>query len=70
MTAFPPDTVPSVVQGWIRQLLDPQLWEMLQAADGGRIDVHLTAHKGRVRRQPAVLLNTGSVEMVEPEALT
>jgi hypothetical protein len=64
-TAFP-DTLPIVVQAWLRQLLDPEMVELLRDADGRQVEVRLTANKGRVRRRPAVLLDTGPQEMIDP----
>lgn len=60
---------PPVIQAWVRQLLDPSLWAMIESADDGQVDVRLTAHRGRVKRYPGVLINAGPQEMVSPESL-
>jgi len=62
------DEVPYFVQAWVRQLLDPELAEMLRAADGRQVEVRLLASPtGKVRRRPEVLFDSGrNLDMVEP----
>jgi hypothetical protein len=63
-----PDEVPFFVQSWIRSLLDPELLDMLRSAGDRQVEVRLLASKGRVRRRPAVLIDTGGhQEMVDPD---
>jgi hypothetical protein len=54
------DEVPAHVQFWIRQLLDLNLPDT-----DGQVEVRLYANKGKVRKHPMVVLNGGSIEMVE-----
>ncbi len=58
-------TVPPVIQAWVRQLLDPDFIIAVTAMQTGRIDVKLTASKGRVSRTPTVILNGGPQEWLE-----
>lgn len=57
--------VPEHVQAWVRQLLDMDPG-VLKAGEDGQIEVRLYANRGKVRKQPMVVLNGGPVEMVEP----
>jgi hypothetical protein len=61
---LPPD-VPPMVEAWIRQLLDPEQLAVFKAAAPGRIDVRLSASRGKVSRQPVITLNAGPQEMIE-----
>ncbi len=58
--------VPAFVQSWVRQLLDPDLLSMLRDVGERQVEVRLVANRGRVRRRPAVLLDAGSQEMLDP----
>lgn len=63
--------VPHFVQGWIRSLLDPEQMEVFRAAGDRQIEVRLFVSRGRIRRRPALLLDTGGhQEMVEPDEVT
>jgi hypothetical protein len=62
--------VPDFVQGWVRSLLDPELLTVLRDAGNRQIEIRLYVHKGRIRRRPALLLDAGSQEMVDPGDVT
>lgn len=63
--------VPAFVKGWVRSLLDPELMAVLRAAGDRQIEVRLLASRGRIRRRPALLFDTGGhQEMVEPDEVT
>lgn len=51
---------PEVVLSWIAQLLDPDFIAMVKACPYDRIDVRLSASKGRVSRVPTIVFNGGS----------
>ena len=58
--------VPDFVQGWVRSMLDPELLTVLRDAGDRQIELRLYVNKGRIRRRPALLLDAGSQEMVDP----
>lgn len=60
--------VPFFVQGWVRSLLDPELLDLLREAEAGdrQVEIRMYMSKGRVRRRPALLLDVGHSEMVDP----
>lgn len=62
----PHDEVPAVVQHWVRQLLDPDFVSMVREAGERQVEVRLMSSRGRVRRRPALLLDVGPQDMVEP----
>jgi hypothetical protein len=68
--ASPADGVPDFVQGWVRSLLDPDLLTVLRDAGDRQIELRLYVNRGRIRRRPALLLDAGSQEMVEPGDVT
>lgn len=55
-TAEPPE----FVLAWIAQLLDPQFLELMRHIPYDRLDVQLAASRGRVSREPVIVLNGGS----------
>jgi hypothetical protein len=57
------DDLPPMVRTWISQLLDPSFLALLMHAPD-RIDVTLSASRGRARRSPAILLGGGASEYV------
>ncbi len=57
------DEVPVHVQAWVRQLLELDL--PTSAFESGQVEVRLYANRGKVRKHPTVVLNGGSVEMVD-----
>jgi hypothetical protein len=63
---MPTTELPPVIQGWIRQLTDPALVALVRDWPSGRIDVRLSAARGRVRSEPEVTLGGGPLEMVDP----
>lgn len=56
------DEVPPHVRAWVRQLLDLDLPE---STFEGQVEVRLYANKGKVRKNPTVVLNGGPSEMVD-----
>lgn len=58
---------PAVVKAWFRQLLDPQVVEMVRQAGDGQVEIRLAANRGRVRSRPVITIHGGSQAMVEPE---
>lgn len=58
--------IPPVIQGWIKQLTNPALMALVKDWPSGRIDVRLSAARGRVRAEPEVTLGGGPLEMVDP----
>lgn len=59
-------TVPPVIRAWIVQLLAKDFVDLVRQVPDLQMDVRLSAHGGRVRRRPAVVLNGGSQDMVSP----
>lgn len=57
--------VPPVIQAWVAQLLDPDFITAVSAMPTGRVDVKLSASKGKVSRSPTVVLNGGPQEWVD-----
>ena len=62
--------VPHFVQGWVRSILDPDLLAVIRDAGDRQIELRLYVHKGRIRRRPALLLDAGSQEMIDPGEVT
>lgn len=58
--------VPDFVQAWVRSMLDPELLAVLRDAGDRQIELRLYVNRGRIRRRPALLLDAGSQEMVDP----
>lgn len=64
-----PVGVPPLVRAWVAQLLDPAFLDFIGRVDDHQIDVRLSGSHGRVRRRPAISLDEGMKDMVEPGAL-
>jgi hypothetical protein len=58
--------IPEIIQGWVKQLLDPAFVSMVDALPIDQIDVKLSASKGKIRGNPMVVLNGGPQQLVEP----
>lgn len=58
--------LPPAVEAWVRQLLDPEFVALMRMQPYDRVDVRLSASKGRVSRLPQVVLNGGALEWSEP----
>lgn len=58
--------LPPNVEAWVRQLLDPEFVALMRMQPYDRVDVRLSASKGRVSRLPQVVLNGGALEWAEP----
>lgn len=58
--------LPPNVEAWVRQLLDPEFVALMRMQPYDRVDVRLSASKGRVSRLPQVVLNGGALEWTEP----
>ena len=58
--------LPPVIQGWIKQLTNPALVELVENWPSGRVDIRLSAARGRVRAEPEVTLGGGPLEMIDP----
>lgn len=56
--------LPPIIAAWVRQLLDPQFVALVCGLPVDRIDVKLGASKGKVTRQPTIILNGGPQDMV------
>lgn len=65
-SADPFADVPPYVRAWIRQLLQPELVRLLSDAEERQVEVRLIANRGRVRRRPAILLDSGPMDMADP----
>lgn len=69
MTAPESAKLPDLIQAWLAQLLDPAFVDFVSRVDDHQIDVKLSGSHGRVRRRPAISIDEGMKEMVEPAAL-
>lgn len=58
------DDLPPIIAAWVRQLLAPEFVALVRTLPVDRIDVKLGASKGKVTRQPTVVLNGGPQDMV------
>ena len=58
--------LPPVIEAWVRQLLAPEFVELVRSLPVDRIDIRLSASKGKVARLPQITLNGGVQEMVKP----
>lgn len=59
--------LPPVVAAWVGQLLDPALIALVGGWPAERVDVRLSASRGRVRRLPEVVLNGGAMDAVRAD---
>lgn len=57
--------LPPAVEAWVKQLLDPQFVELVRAQPYDRMDVRLSASRGKVSRLPQIVLNGGQQEFVD-----
>jgi len=57
--------LPAVIEAWVKQLLDPAFVDMMRSQPYERVDVRLSASKGRVSRLPQIILNGGQQELVD-----
>lgn len=57
------DDTPEVIQQWVRQLLAPDLVDLIRSRTG-QVEVRLFCNGSRVRKEPVILLNAGSQPIV------
>lgn len=57
--------LPPVIEAWVKQLLDPSFVELMRSQPYDRVDVRLSASKGRVSRLPQIMLNGGQQEFID-----
>lgn len=57
--------LPPAVEAWIKQLLEPSFVELMRSQPFERVDIRLSASRGRVSRLPIVVLGGGQQEFVE-----
>lgn len=57
--------LPSAVEAWIKQLLEPSFVELMRSQPFERVDIKLSASRGRVSRLPVVILGGGQQEFVD-----
>lgn len=57
--------LPSAVEAWVKQLLEPSFVELMRSQPFERVDVKLSCSRGRVSRLPIVVLGGGQQEFVE-----
>lgn len=64
----PHDEVPQYIQAWVRQLLDPDLADVLRRMEGRQIEVTLmVSESGKIRRRPQVNIDAGhGLRMIDP----
>ena len=60
------EPIPPVIEAFIRQLLEPEITRLVAAVGDGRIDIRLSAAKGKVRPRPTLVINGGPSELAEP----
>ena len=58
--------LPPVIQGWLKQILDPAVINLVRDMPLARIDVCLSAAKGKIRTEPEITLGGGPMEMISP----
>lgn len=59
-------SLPDVVKAWIAQLADPHFVKMIEL-NPERVDVKLSASRGKVRRRPEITLDGGVMEFTTPQ---
>jgi hypothetical protein len=59
------EPVPAIVQGWIGQLLDPKFLELMEKAPE-RVDIKLSASRGKIRKRLEITFDGGAGEFVDP----
>ena len=57
--------LPPAIEAWIKQLLEPSFVEMMRSQPFDRVDLKLSASRGRVSRLPVVILGGGQQEFVD-----
>lgn len=57
--------LPPVIEAWVKQLLDPSFVELMRSQPYDRVDVRVSASKGRVSRLPQIMLNGGQQEFID-----
>lgn len=57
--------LPPAVEAWVKQLLDPEFVALMRMQPYDRVDIRLSASRGRVSRVPQVVFNGGSLEWSE-----
>lgn len=57
--------LPSAIEAWIKQLLEPSFVELIRSQQYERVDIRLSASRGRVSRIPVIILGGGQQEYVE-----
>jgi hypothetical protein len=57
--------LPPAIEAWIKQLLEPSFVELMRSQPFERVDLKLSASRGRVSRLPVVILGGGQQEFVE-----
>jgi hypothetical protein len=58
------DQLPPVIQAWLRQLLDPDLLQLIERATSDhQVEVRLYANMGRVRKRATLIMDGGPQEM-------
>lgn len=58
------EALPAAIEAWVKQLLDPAFVALIRAQPYERVDVRLSASKGRVSRSPQIILNGGQLEYI------
>ena len=53
------------IEAWIKQLLEPSFVELMRSQPFERVDLKLSASRGRVSRLPVVILGGGQQEFVD-----
>ena len=53
------------MEAWIKQLLEPSFVELMRSQPFERVDIKLSASRGRVSRLPVVILGGGQQEFVD-----
>lgn len=59
------EALPAAIEAWVKQLLDPAFVALMRAQPYERVDVRLSASKGRVSRSPQIILNGGQLEYID-----
>ena len=57
--------LPPAIEAWIKQLLEPSFVELMRLQPFDRVDLKLSASRGRVSRLPVVILGGGQQEFVD-----
>jgi hypothetical protein len=57
--------VPAFIEAWVKQLLDPTFVAVMRLQPYDRVDIRLSASKGKVARLPQIVLNGGQQELID-----